>query len=140
MKLKLHFLLYSATVTIIKRAFGEVVKVTKAKERERKTIDIFPITVKPAQRIVVGNEAIVKRLCSLPATFHDISRGENFVTDGWQMQGTQPNYPAVLFLTVHGEFTEVSSGTLLSFDRTLLVAPSAPGSRLVYILLLFIDN
>lgn len=85
--------------------------------------------VKPAQRIVVGNEAIVKRLCSLPATFHDISRGENFVTDGWQMQGTQPNYPAVLFLTVHGEFTEVSSGTLLSFDRTLLVAPSAPGSR-----------
>ncbi|KAI9255545.1 hypothetical protein BY458DRAFT_589164 [Sporodiniella umbellata] len=85
--------------------------------------------VKPTQRIIVGNEAIVKRLCSLPATFHDLSRAENFVTDAWQVPGTQPTYPVVLFLTVHGEFNELPIGTTFSFDRTLVVAPSTPGSR-----------
>ncbi|KAI8082080.1 hypothetical protein BDF21DRAFT_338291 [Thamnidium elegans] len=84
--------------------------------------------VSPAQRMVFGNENIVKRLLSLPATVHDLSRADNFVTDAWQTTGSQA-YPVVLFLNVHGEFVETLAGTPLSFDRTFLVAPSAPGSR-----------
>lgn len=78
--------------------------------------------------MVFGNQNIVKRLLSLPATVHDLSRADNFVTDAWQTPGSQ-KYPVVLFLNVHGEFTESPAGTPLSFDRTFLVAPSAPGSR-----------
>jgi nuclear RNA export factor len=78
--------------------------------------------------MVFGNENIVKRLLSLPATNHDLSRADNFVTDAWQTAGSQ-NYPVVLFLVVHGEFSEAPVGTPLSFDRTFLVAPSTPGSR-----------
>lgn len=91
-------------------------------------IDKLCILVSPAQRMVFGNENIVKRLLSLPATVHDLSRADNFVTDAWQTTGSQA-YPVVLFLTVHGEFVETLAGTPLSFDRTFLVAPSAPGSR-----------
>ncbi|KAG0762942.1 hypothetical protein G6F57_009923 [Rhizopus arrhizus] len=84
---------------------------------------------KPSQRMIVGNENIIKKLCSLPITIHDLSRPENFVTDAWQTQGTHPNYPVILFLTVHGEFNEAPFGVPLSFDRSFLVAPSTPGSR-----------
>lgn len=78
--------------------------------------------------MVFGNENIIKRLLALPATVHDLSRADNFITDAWQTTGSQA-YPVVLFLNVHGEFVETLAGTPLSFDRTFLVAPSTPGSR-----------
>lgn len=97
---------------------------TYKKKKTKNRIIIVP----PSQRMVFGNQNIIKRLLSLPATVHDLSRADNFVTDAWQTPGSQ-NYPVVLFLIVHGEFTESPAGTPLSFDRTFLVAPSAPGSR-----------
>ncbi|KAK4509713.1 uncharacterized protein ATC70_007015 [Mucor velutinosus] len=84
--------------------------------------------ITPSQRMVVGSESIIKRLLQLPPTVHDLSSADNFITDAWQTPGSQ-NHPVVLFLTVHGGFNEAGSSTPLSFDRSFLVAPSAPGSR-----------
>ncbi|KAL9554098.1 hypothetical protein MBANPS3_002964 [Mucor bainieri] len=84
--------------------------------------------ITPSQRMVFGGESIVKRLLQLPPTVHDLSSADNFITDAWQTPGSQ-NHPVVLFLTVHGGFNEAGSSTPLSFDRSFLVAPSAPGSR-----------
>lgn len=84
--------------------------------------------ITPSQRMVLGGENIIKRLLQLPPTIHDLSSADNFITDAWQTPGSQ-KHPVVLFLTVHGGFNEVSSGVPLSFDRSFLVAPSAPGSR-----------
>ncbi|KAI8365343.1 uncharacterized protein BYT42DRAFT_589604 [Radiomyces spectabilis] len=80
------------------------------------------------QRISLGNEAIMKRFASLPPTIHDLSRADNFMTDAWQTAGSQ-THPVLLFLTVHGDFTEVSTSQRYSFDRVFLVAPSQSGSR-----------
>ncbi|KAI7899933.1 uncharacterized protein BX663DRAFT_440240 [Cokeromyces recurvatus] len=82
----------------------------------------------PRQRMVFGNENIIKRLIQLPATVHDLSSADKFITDAWQTTGSQA-HPIVLFLTVHGEFNELHAGNRLSFDRSFLVAPSSPGSR-----------
>lgn len=84
--------------------------------------------ITPSQRMVVGGENIIKRLLQLPPTVHDLSSADNFITDAWQTPGSQ-THPVVLFLTVHGGFSEAGSSTPLSFDRSFLVAPSAPGSR-----------
>ncbi|KAI8643170.1 hypothetical protein BD408DRAFT_415388 [Parasitella parasitica] len=82
----------------------------------------------PRQRMAMGGENIVKRLLQLPPTVHDLSSVDNFVMDAWQTPGSQ-NHPVVLFLTVHGGFKEATSSAPLSFDRSFLVAPAAPGSR-----------
>ncbi|KAI8991506.1 hypothetical protein BDF20DRAFT_845020 [Mycotypha africana] len=84
--------------------------------------------MRPGQRMVIGNENIIKRINQLPATVHDLSSNMNFITDAWQTPGSS-KHPVVLFLTVHGCFTEAPMGTPLSFDRSFLVAPSTPGSR-----------
>ncbi|KAI8878239.1 hypothetical protein K501DRAFT_326125, partial [Backusella circina FSU 941] len=83
--------------------------------------------VPPSQRLVIGNENIIKRLVGLPPSQHDISNANNFMTDAWQTPGNQA-YSAFLYLVVHGEFIDMSTGTPLSFDRTFIVAPAVPGS------------
>ena len=55
---------------------------------------------------------IVATLAKLPLTKHDITEQEKFVVDAWtinqQVQG-QVNSGVVLFINVHGQFTEGSS-------------------------------
>lgn len=36
---------------------------------------------------------------------HDLTRPENFMTDGWQTAGSR-SHPVILFLVVHGQFSE----------------------------------
>lgn len=81
----------------------------------------------PGQRMVLGNENIMKKFISLPPTMHDLSSANNFVTDAWQTTTTQQQ--VLLNLVVHGEFAEIPAGTPVSFDRTFIVAPATPGSR-----------
>jgi hypothetical protein len=88
----------------------------------------------PNQRMILGNENIIKKFIVLPPTMHDLSSADNFVTDAWQTGTTQ----VLLNVVVHGEFNELPMGTPVSFDRTFIVAPAAPGSRLVRVRVLIV--
>ncbi|ORZ01682.1 hypothetical protein BCR43DRAFT_487325 [Syncephalastrum racemosum] len=81
----------------------------------------------PAQRLTVGNQNIMQRFTALPATSHDLSQPQDFMTDAWQHKGSA-TYPVMLFVSVHGHFGE-ATGARYSFDRTFIVVPSQPGSR-----------
>jgi hypothetical protein len=52
-----------------------------------------------------GPTSIVQLITTMPSTVHNLRRADNFVTDAWQMGGFT-GYPAVLFVKVHGEFSE----------------------------------
>lgn len=83
-----------------------------------------------------GTDAIVAFLQRLPATTHPLHDASKFVVDAWLLpnvdvkaQTSATDKPeALLFITVHGEFTEAPSQGVRSFDRTFVVAPAAPGS------------
>ncbi|GAB5593395.1 nuclear mRNA export [Umbelopsis nana] len=77
-----------------------------------------------------GSANIVQLLSSMPATVHDLTRGDDFVTDAWQMSGFN-GYPAVLFIKVHGEFRDgtAPNSARYSFDRVFIVGPAGPGSK-----------
>ncbi|KAJ3499371.1 hypothetical protein NLJ89_g10107 [Agrocybe chaxingu] len=75
----------------------------------------------------IGGEQIVKVLGNLPPTRHDIGGPpEKFCLDSFPVPHGQS---MGLLLTIHGEFTEVSSGGIRSFDRTFMLVPAPEGSR-----------
>ncbi|KAI9205836.1 uncharacterized protein BJ171DRAFT_580486 [Polychytrium aggregatum] len=79
-----------------------------------------------------GTERIMCALNSLPATRHPLDDTSKFVADAFQIAG--PNGVPMLFIQVHGEFCEINprdnkAGRNRSFDRTLYLVPSTPGSR-----------
>jgi len=77
-------------------------------------------------------EDIVKVIVKLPKTKHGLEEGEKFVVDAYtapQVMPGQGNEGIVLFATVHGEFAEVPSNGIRSFDRTFVLAPVREGSR-----------
>ncbi|TPX36041.1 hypothetical protein SeMB42_g07124 [Synchytrium endobioticum] len=76
--------------------------------------------VRRVNSIYFGAAAIHPVLLSLPQTKHDST---NWVVDAFQ----RPD-PVMLFVTVHGEFEEVSTRSKRSLHRTFVVIPSAPGS------------
>lgn len=82
-----------------------------------------------------GPAAIAAFLARLPQTAHPLHDASRFVVDAWilpnvdvkaQTGAERPD--ALLFITVHGEFAELPSQGLRSFDRTFVVAPAAPMS------------
>ncbi|KAA1467548.1 NTF2-like protein [Dentipellis sp. KUC8613] len=75
----------------------------------------------------IGREDAIKAMISLPKTQHDITGpSEKFCIDAWPVQ--QPDR-MVLFLSLHGQFTEEPAGGVRSFDRSFILAPAAPESR-----------
>lgn len=54
-------------------------------------------------KLFTGADDIMVGLSIMPATRHDVSEGEKFMVDAWQMDlGSGPQ----LFITIHGEFVE----------------------------------
>ncbi|GAA5916790.1 hypothetical protein JCM6882_004167 [Rhodosporidiobolus microsporus] len=82
----------------------------------------------------VTPSAVVTSIIGLPKTHHPLDKADKFVWDSWTMPAmlapTQPGGEAetVIFASVHGEFTEFPTKGIRSFDRTFILAPSAPGS------------
>ncbi|KAF5342152.1 hypothetical protein D9611_001419 [Ephemerocybe angulata] len=75
----------------------------------------------------VGSEDVIKTFEGLPATKHDIGGPpERFCLDAYPVPlGTGTG----LLLAVHGQFAEVESKGVRSFDRTFVLAPAPAGSR-----------
>jgi len=75
----------------------------------------------------VGSEQVMKALASLPPTRHDIGGpAEKFSLDSFPVPHGQS---MGLLLTVHGQFTEVGTGGIRSFDRTFMLVPASDNSR-----------
>ncbi|KAF5379779.1 hypothetical protein D9615_005706 [Tricholomella constricta] len=75
----------------------------------------------------IGAEDAVKALVALPATKHDISGPpEKFCLDSFPVVHGQG---MGLLLTVHGQFTEIGTGGIRSFDRSFILMPAPEGSR-----------
>ncbi|KAF8220952.1 NTF2-like protein [Tricholoma matsutake] len=75
----------------------------------------------------IGAEQAVKALADLPATKHDIGGPpEKFCIDSFPVVHGQG---MGLLLTVHGQFTEVGTEGIRSFDRSFILAPAHDGSR-----------
>ncbi|KAK9709232.1 nuclear mRNA export, poly(A)+RNA binding protein, variant 2 [Basidiobolus ranarum] len=76
----------------------------------------------------IGAIAIVNALAQLPSTQHPIQDQSKFCYDTWQLPQV-PSGAAVIFIVIHGEFTEGTEGIERSFDRTFMIAPPTPGSK-----------
>ncbi|KAF9532494.1 hypothetical protein CPB83DRAFT_903528 [Crepidotus variabilis] len=81
---------------------------------------------KTISNLHIGGEQIVKVLTVLPPTRHDINGPpEKFCLDAFPVPHGQN---MGLLVTLHGQFTEVTSGGIRSFDRTMMLVPTADGS------------
>ncbi|CAL1716424.1 unnamed protein product [Somion occarium] len=82
---------------------------------------------KMAKTLHIGNEEIIKAIADLPSTRHDIvGSPDKFCVDAWPVvHGDTTN----LFITLHGQFTELPSEGIRSFDRSFVLAPAPEGSR-----------
>ncbi|KAI9012443.1 hypothetical protein DFJ74DRAFT_683873 [Hyaloraphidium curvatum] len=87
---------------------------------------------KKAAQLHRGPGAIVDALRHLPATRHPAPGSlDSSVVDAWMvtLPGPEGQEPIqAVFLTIHGEFIELSLNLRKSFSRTFLIAPAAPGS------------
>ncbi|KAJ2747262.1 nuclear mRNA export, poly(A)+RNA binding protein [Coemansia sp. BCRC 34301] len=80
--------------------------------------------------LVIGKEAVVQTIVQLPATHHPVQDAQRFSFDAWQaeMLGAHGVSHTVAIVVIHGEFTEVRSQSVISFDRVFALAPAQPGS------------
>ncbi|KAG9012465.1 nuclear mRNA export, poly(A)+RNA binding protein [Tulasnella sp. JGI-2019a] len=83
-----------------------------------------------------SSDKIIKAIEALPKTKHEIAGdyAANFLVDAWAVDGIlsvelSPPIGTALFATVHGQFTELPSNGVRSFDRTFILAPSTEGSK-----------
>ncbi|KAK7044087.1 nuclear mRNA export, poly(A)+RNA binding protein [Paramarasmius palmivorus] len=83
-------------------------------------------TEKQEQRLLIGGPAIVNSLQALPQTRHDLSGpADKFSVDCFPV--AHAGIMGLLAI-VHGEFTELPSEGLRSFDRTFMLVPAPDGS------------
>ncbi|KAF8813361.1 NTF2-like protein [Phlegmacium glaucopus] len=83
--------------------------------------------LKTLENLHIGSEQVMKALTSLPPTRHDIGGpAEKFCLDSFPVPHGQS---MGLLLTVHGQFTEVGTGGIRSFDRTFMLVPAPDTSR-----------
>ncbi|KAK4054836.1 nuclear mRNA export, poly(A)+RNA binding protein [Microbotryomycetes sp. JL201] len=89
---------------------------------------------KRASTLKTDPAKVIASIVSLPSTQHPLDDPSKFVFDTWTMPGVlAPSEPGgaaetVIFAVVHGEFTELPSKGVRSFDRTFILAPAPPGS------------
>ncbi|KAG0148217.1 hypothetical protein CROQUDRAFT_714639 [Cronartium quercuum f. sp. fusiforme G11] len=84
---------------------------------------------KLSERISNGPAEIIKTLKLIPNTKHPLSEPDKFVLDGWQMPSMIGSLNEnTIYVTIHGEFTELPNLTVRSFDRTFLLGPAGPAS------------
>ncbi|KAI0833225.1 NTF2-like protein [Trametes gibbosa] len=79
------------------------------------------------QSLHLGSEQAVKAMADLPSTKHDVTGSpEQFSVDAFPIrQGESTN----LLVTVHGQFAELPSEGIRSFDRSFVLAIAPEGSR-----------
>ena len=82
---------------------------------------ISSLSERRVECLYYGSANIVQLLSSMPATVHDLTRGDDFVTDAWQMSGFN-GYPAILFIKVHGEFRDGKFACLNMTDGDALIS------------------
>jgi nuclear RNA export factor len=71
----------------------------------------------------IGAESVMRALAALPGTVHDVSGApEKFCIDAWPVGAGDA---ATLFVNVHGQFAELPSRGVRSFDRSFVLAPAA---------------
>nr|VWO99750.1 N/A [Ganoderma boninense] len=82
---------------------------------------------KVAESLHLGNQEAVKAMAALPQTRHDVAGSpEKFSVDAFPVrQGEQTN----LLVTLHGQFVELPSQGIRSFDRSFVLAISPEESR-----------
>ncbi|TCD70222.1 nuclear mRNA export, poly(A)+RNA binding protein [Steccherinum ochraceum] len=81
-----------------------------------------------AKTLHIGSAEAVKAMADLPSTEHDIvGTPDKFCIDAWPI--TTVDGSMNLFLTVHGQFTELPSRGIRSFDRSFILTPAPEGSR-----------
>jgi len=74
----------------------------------------------------VGAVEALKSMMALPRTQHDVAGApEKFCVDAWPVgQGDAMQ----LFISVHGQFVELPTQGIRSFDRSFVLAPAPEGS------------
>ncbi|KAL1937475.1 hypothetical protein VTO73DRAFT_13198 [Trametes versicolor] len=79
------------------------------------------------QSLHLGSEQAIRAIVDLPVTRHDVAGSpEKFSVDAFPvMQGERTN----LLVTVHGQFSELPSEGIRSFDRSFVLAMAPEGSR-----------
>lgn len=81
-----------------------------------------------AKTLHIGSEEAVKAMTALPGTEHDVvGAPEKFCIDAWPVSTADGSMN--LFLTIHGQFTELPSRGIRSFDRSFILTPAVEGSR-----------
>ncbi|KAL1922051.1 uncharacterized protein VTP21DRAFT_10693 [Calcarisporiella thermophila] len=92
-------------------------------------------TTRRMGNVHIGSVDIARAIGQLPSTVHDLSDPSKFCIDSFQIQSVGGAGGPVIFLVLHGEFTEPAPpGTKQppvsrSFDRTFVIAPAHPGSK-----------
>lgn len=97
-----------------------------------------------SERLANGPAEIVNFMKQIPGTKHPINGSEDgskFVVDSWQMGGlVNENVSvggSVIYVSIHGQFQELPSLTVRSFDRTFLLGAAGPASAFVSLFLSF---
>jgi nuclear RNA export factor len=73
--------------------------------------------------LCIGPESILGSLTKLPSTVHDVAGApEKFCVDAWPCGAGDT---MTLFVNVHGQFKELPSEGVRSFDRSFILAPAA---------------
>ncbi|KAM0756564.1 hypothetical protein T439DRAFT_321275 [Meredithblackwellia eburnea MCA 4105] len=89
---------------------------------------------KRSANLHITPSSVVGKLTAMPGTEHPLADPTKFVFDTWTMPNLMaPAAPGaapgiVIFVSVHGEFTELPTRGVRSFDRTFILAPADPGS------------
>ncbi|KAJ2336956.1 nuclear mRNA export, poly(A)+RNA binding protein [Coemansia sp. RSA 2681] len=85
---------------------------------------------KRTSALIVGRDAIIQTIAHLPATQHPVQDAQRFSFDAWQVEvsGAHGVSHTVAIVVIHGEFVEVQSQNVISFDRVFALAPAQPGS------------
>jgi hypothetical protein len=73
-------------------------------------------TEKRESSLFIGSASILQQLLQFPKTLH---MSEFFRIDSW----SQPD-PALLCVSIHGFFIQVSEKIIHAFDRTFLLSPA----------------
>jgi nuclear RNA export factor len=82
---------------------------------------------KSVNSLHIGTDSIMRSLAALPGTIHDVSGApEKFCVDAWPSGAGES---ATLFVNVHGQFAELPSKGIRSFDRSFILAPAAADAQ-----------
>lgn len=85
---------------------------------------------KAAKTLFANSSDIVTCMQRLPKTQHDLlGAADKFSLDAWPVDSVLQGGQAILFLSVHGQFTEEPSKGVRSFDRAFMVAAAPEGSQ-----------